>query len=506
MSLKRNVVANYIGQGWKALMGLAFIPLYIKYLGVEAYGLIGIFAILQSWLVLMDMGMKPALGREMARFTAGAHDAQSIRDLLRSIEIVGVAIACAIIVGAWACAGWLATDWVKAQHLSVGTVTHAFAIMGIVAALRFVEDIYVSSLVGLQRQVLQNVVVTVIATLRGLGVVGVLAWVSPTISAFFIWQGAVSLLSVGLFVTVVYRTLPRAVRPARFSKQALVDIWRFAAGMMLITSLAMLLTQIDKILLSRQLSLTVFGYYALASVVANGLYVLTSPITTAFYPRFTELVARGDGPQLRKIYHQGAQLVTVLTGSAAVLLIVFGHPVVLLWTGDGALTQKVVPLLRVLVLGTFLNTLMWIPYQFQLANAWTGLTVKINAVAVAALVPAILWVVPRYGAIGAAWVWVVLNGGYLTFSIYFMHRRLLRAEKWCWYRQDVLIPILAAGAAAELCRWILPQSLGNWAAFGALLLSAACVFTFAIMAAPAVRRQVFRYLFGKARSASANAA
>lgn len=99
--VRRNIIANYLGQGWRALMGLAFIPLYIKYLGVEAYGLIGIFAILQAWLGLLDMGMKPALGREMARFIGGAHNAQSIRDLLRSIEIIGIAIAAAIALGIW---------------------------------------------------------------------------------------------------------------------------------------------------------------------------------------------------------------------------------------------------------------------------------------------------------------------------------------------------------------------------------------------------------------------
>ena len=58
--LKRNLIANYLGQGWTALMGLAFIPLYINYLGIEAYGLIGLFAVLQGWLVLLDLGMTPA--------------------------------------------------------------------------------------------------------------------------------------------------------------------------------------------------------------------------------------------------------------------------------------------------------------------------------------------------------------------------------------------------------------------------------------------------------------
>ncbi len=117
MSLKKNVIANYLGQGWSALMGLAFVPLYIKYLGVEAYGLIGIFAMLQAWLTLLDMGMTPVLSREMARFGGGAHSGQSILDLLRSIEIVGFSIAGLIAVTIWAVSGWLAADWLRVEKL-----------------------------------------------------------------------------------------------------------------------------------------------------------------------------------------------------------------------------------------------------------------------------------------------------------------------------------------------------------------------------------------------------
>jgi len=49
--LKRNIIANFAGQGWTALMALAFVPLYIKFLGIEAYGLIGFFAMLQGTLI-----------------------------------------------------------------------------------------------------------------------------------------------------------------------------------------------------------------------------------------------------------------------------------------------------------------------------------------------------------------------------------------------------------------------------------------------------------------------
>jgi len=500
MSLKKNILANYLGQGWRVLMSLAFVPLYIKYMGIEAYGLIGIFAMLQAWLSLLDMGIKPTLGREMARFTGGAHNAQSIWDLLRSIEIIAIAIAVLLAVGVWAASGWLAVNWVQADKLPVELVAQSFALMGAVTALQFVESIYTSSIAGLQRQVLQNIVTSLMATVRGLGAVGILIWVSPTINAFFIWQGLISLVTVVVFAGVVYRVLPLPSRPARFSMSALIGIWRYAAGIFGITLLALLLTQVDKLLLSRLLSLEAFAYYALAGVVAGALYALTGPITTAFYPRFTELSMRDDDNALRVVYHQGAQLVTVLMGAAAVVLMIFGDRVLLLWTSDPALSQQVAPLMTVLALGTLFNGLMWIPYQLQLAHGWTALTIKVNGVAVGILIPAILWVVPIYGAIGAAWVWVTLNAGYLLFAIYFMHRRLLPTEKWRWYRQDVVIPLVAAMATAWLCRWVMPEDMGKLGEFGVLLLSSGCVLIASAMTAPMVRHELARHVTGKIRS------
>ncbi|MBL1259521.1 MAG: oligosaccharide flippase family protein [Thiotrichaceae bacterium] len=496
MSLKKNVLANYLGQGWRAIMSLAFVPLYIKYLGIEAYGLIGIFVMLQAWLSLLDMGMKPALGREMARFTGGGHDAQSIWNLLRSIEIVAFCLAVVIAVGIWSVSGWLATNWVQAERLPVSVMTQAFILMGLVVALRFIENIYTSSIAGLQRQVLQNVVTCVMATLSGLGSVVVLVWVSPTIEAFFIWQGLISLITAIFFMIVVYCILPQPPHTARFSMLALIKVWRFAAGMLGITLLALLLMQVDKILLSRLLSLEDFGYYVLAGLVAGGLYILITPVGAAFYPRFTELVTRQDDLALKKAYHLGAQLVTVVMGSAAVMLIVFSERILLLWTGDPELTGQVAPIMSVLALGTFLNGLMWMPYQMQLAHGWTSLSIRINIVAVILLVPAILWVVPIYGAIGTAWVWVVLNAGYCLIGVHFMYRRILISEKWIWYRNDVLIPIIVAAAVALLCCWGMPVDIGRVGEFSVLLVSAICVLVAAAVAAPIVRVKLTRFVLG----------
>lgn len=488
--LKRNLIANYLGQGWTALMGLAFIPLYIHYLGIEAYGLIGLFAVLTAWLSLLDMGMTPTLSREMARYTGGSHSAQSIRDLLRTIEVITFGIALLIAGSVALGSNWIATHWLTAEELPVEVVAQAFAIMGLVTALRFAESIYRSSIVGLQRQVLFNIVNSSVATLRGLGGVAILAWVSPTIQTFFFWQGLISILTLGILAAVTYMSLPRAERMARFSLDALRNVWRFAGGMLGITFLSLLLTQVDKVLLSKLLSLSEYGYYALAAVVAGMVYVLTGPITQAVFPRLCELYARDDSAALAETFHKAAQLVSVLAGSAAIVMILFAETFLRLWTQDPDLSARTAPLLSFLMLGNLLNGLMWVPYQTQLAHGWTSLTVKINIVAVAFIVPAILLVTPHYGAEGAAWVWASLNLGYVLIGVQFMYRRILTAEKRRWYTQDLLAPLGAGTASALLLKLSWPLADTVMTQLLLLALAALLTSTASLLAASLVRRQL----------------
>ena len=466
MSFRRNVIASYLGQAWVALMGLAFIPIYIRYLGIEAWGLMGLFAVLQACLTLLDAGVTPTLGREMARFTAGEQSPQAIRELLRTLESAGIAMAILIAAAVWASSGWLASDWLKVDKLPLDAVQRAISIMALLVALRFVESIYKSALFGLQRQVWTHGVNAALATLRGIGAVLVLVAVSPTIEAFFLWQALISLLSVACLGIGVHRALPPA--RARFSLATLLPVWRFASGMTVITLLALLLTQVDKLLLSRLLTLQEFGYYSLASMVAGVLYLLITPISTALFPKMVELVSLRDPSELAGVYHHGAQLVAVVTAPVAALLAFHGEGVLFTWSGNVELARAAGPILAALAVGNFLNGLVYVPYHLQVAHGWIGLTLRINVLAVALVVPMILWIVPRHGALGAAWVWIGLNAGYIVLNVGLMHRRLLAAEKWRWYGRDVLLPTLGAAIAMLLAHEFKPSDTANrgvWLAY-----------------------------------------
>lgn len=68
-SVKTNILANFIGRAVAALVSLLLIPVYIRYLGIEAYGLVGLLALLTALFGILDLGVTPTINRELARLS-----------------------------------------------------------------------------------------------------------------------------------------------------------------------------------------------------------------------------------------------------------------------------------------------------------------------------------------------------------------------------------------------------------------------------------------------------
>lgn len=496
--IRRNVVANIAGSGWAVLMSLAFVPVYIHFLGIEAYGLIGIFLALVAILSLLDLGLSTTLNRELARLSVQAGSARQMRDLLRTLEVVywmiGLLVGIAVVVLAPA----IATHWVTAQQLPQESVERAFVIMGIAIACQWPLTLYSGGLSGLQRQVLLNAMSAVLATVRNVGAALVLWQVSTTIEAFLAWQLAVNLIQTLVTGVALWRSLPRAPTTAGFQPRLLREVWRFAAGMTGISVMAIVLTQLDKVILSKVLSLEAFGYYSLAWRVAAGLYYLVGPVSAAFFPRFSQLAALDEEEGLARLYHRSCQLMSVIVLPVTIVLALFPGEFLLLWTFDATIAAESSTMLGLLVVGTAINCLMILPLSVQLAHGWTRLVFFTNTVAVIVLAPMIYFMSLRYGGTGAAWVWIILNCGYVIFMLPMMHRRLLYGHLREWFLVDVGAPLAAALVVAGLWKQAVafPDQYG-WTLFGLGAVSLLAQLAAAV-AAPEIRSQIARHLPTKA--------
>jgi O-antigen/teichoic acid export membrane protein len=231
------------------------------------------------------------------------------------------------------------------------------------------------------------------------------------------------------------------------------------------------------------LTLDKFGYYSLATVVASSPYLFIGPIFAAVFPRFSQLIAADDEANLRALYHSSAQLLSVLLIPTALTLALFAPEILSLWLRDPTVVQNVHLLVSLLVIGTALNGLATVPYALQIAAGWTKLPLYQNMVAVMVLLPCLFWATNHYGAIGAAWIWIAVNGGYVMIGIQVMHTRLLRSEKWYWYTRDVGLPLAGTVGIALAARSLFPTdapsllTVGGLASVALLLLMSACMLT-----------------------------
>ena len=233
--LKVNIVANFIGNGWAALVTLGCVPLYIHFMGIEAYGLVGFFSVLMGVFSLLDMGLSATLSREMARLSVLADKAQEMRDLVRTLEMVYWGVAALLAGVVILCASAITHHWVQAGTFHPNRSAR-HRLMGLAIALQWPLNFYAGGLVGLQRQVLLNGFNIVMATIRGGGAVLILWLVSPTIQAFFGWQIVSSGLRVFLVALLLWRNLPPTGVRAGFKVYLFRSIWRFAAGITGISS------------------------------------------------------------------------------------------------------------------------------------------------------------------------------------------------------------------------------------------------------------------------------
>jgi O-antigen/teichoic acid export membrane protein len=80
-TVARNILANVAGAGLAMAVFLVVVPIYLRLLGAEAYGLIGLFTTVMVASTVLDLGLGATLNREVARLTARAATTADDRDV-----------------------------------------------------------------------------------------------------------------------------------------------------------------------------------------------------------------------------------------------------------------------------------------------------------------------------------------------------------------------------------------------------------------------------------------
>jgi len=472
VSLKRNILANYVSQIYVTLIGIVTVPLYIKYMGAEAYGLVGFFAMMQAWFNLLDMGLTNTISRETARLRGGVSDALSYRRLVRALE--GIFLVIALFGGGilFAASGYIAQDWLQVNQLPIAEVETAIQIMAALVALRWMSGLYRGAITGAERLVWLGGYASLMATLRFIGVLPVLMFVGATPTIFFSYQFAVAILEYAGFLFQAYRLLPVVSQGTRlpWSWTPLKPVLKFSLTIAATSSLWVLVTQTDKLVLSKLLPLSEYGYFTLAVLVASVVGIVSGPIVSAILPRMAKLEAEGDHVGLIRLYRYSTQVVAVMAGALASTISFFAEPLLWAWTGDINLAHQAAPILILYAIGNGFLAVWAFQYYLQFAKGDLRLHFIGQCGYVVLIVPSIIWAANQYGGVGSGYVWLAINILFFVAWIPLVHRRFVPGLNKVWFRRDVLPIFITTAMAAYFLFLIMPQTDSRWWQFSMVII------------------------------------
>lgn len=453
-----------MGQLYLTLMGIVVTPFYLQYLGAEAYGLVGFFALMQAWMNLLDLGLTPTLGRQAAYARGIKNGFEEFKKLLKSFEVIFLVLAITVFLCIFSAKEWLSIEWINSEEIKQATLTYCIMLMGVMIGLRWFVGLYRSGINGLEDQVWLNAANIIITSLRFLGALILLRFFTADVRHFFEYQVFISLIEVIAFLIRFYKRLPVTSYSPKiidFDWSVVKKIAPFALGIAYTSGIWILVTQTDKLVLSGTLTLSDYGFFSLVALVAGAVTILSGPIAQAILPRLTLLYSQDKKAEFIKIYGQASQLAILITLSVALMVGLYAKPLLYAWTGNIEAATWGSDVLLWFALG---NGVLGIgAYQYYLQVAFGELKLHIigSTISAAIQVPLIYYFAKNYGAEGAGMAWFSFRVIWFLCWTPIIHRRYLPGFHVKWFVTQILPIVITVSFGSYLIASLFPLDLNE---------------------------------------------
>ncbi len=452
------------------LFSLFATPLNTRLLGAEGYGLFVLVLLIPAYFSFADFGMN--IGS--TKFASAAYaegdpekEARVVRTagliaLISSLPIAaGIAIFSLQILDLFNVPPHLVSE--AALALKIASVTFVFNFLASIFSspelTRLRMDLNISITSGIR---LAGIILTPIVIYLGGGIVGAV-----------LVALAVSILTLAGHMIVSTKLLPELMGSS-IDRSLVRPMLKFGGSLVIAGIAAVLLTNLERFVLTRATSVETLAYYSIAATFAAMLTLFSGSILQSLMPAFSQLQGEGDRTALNALYSRGIRLTLVWLVPAAVFMVLVGRPFFTYWFGPDFGRESTVPF-YIIVAGFLFNVLAFFPYSAIMASGRSDVFAKIYW---AELVPFIFltWLLAtRYGAVGAALAWssrVVFDALWL---FWFAHKvggvsyRHVNPGVFAAAVGIMLIPLAALVWFQEL-------------SFQVILIAAVCAVTYALIA------------------------
>lgn len=482
-----NTVSNLFSRLWSMLAIYIFIPFYINELGESAYGLVSFFATLQSTLNVLGLGLANTLRRE---FAAGAdNELNSIRKykLLRSVELLYFGIGIVIVLICSLGSDFISNNWLNIEQLNPNMVSTVIMLMGISIALQLIANLYAGCLFGLEYQVQANMLCVMWSLGKNVGALGVLVLIQPDLRLFYSWH----IITDILYLILLRVSVKKRIRIESRGKwkmhdlQNLSTIWKYTVGILFISLVALVNRQLDKVIISKFLSLTELGAYNAATTLGNLTSIVPAAVYTAIFPRFTKAVTTGNREQLIGEFKLTNRIVNIFTSCMIAFIGMFSVPLVRVWTGSEIYAGLLYFVGGLVVFAAGMTELQQIPYSLALAHGNTKINVFVGGIFIPIVAITTVLGIKNNGLVGAGMVYAITAFAQTFVYVFLVYQKYVENPPILYIIKDTIIPLLVALVMAFFCKSIIGEFIKSFilqCALGVISGGVSLIFMFLIFA------------------------
>ena len=396
----RHAFFNFAGQAAPLVVGAITIPLTIRWLGMNRFGVLALVWVLIGYFNVFDLG----LGRATTKFVAAAMG-KNERDIA---SLVGTAAATQALLGAagaiviWIWAPTFVDRILKLPPALGDEAKGAFFVLALSIPVALLSTSLRGALEAAQRFDLVNAVRAPLGAMYFLlPLLGARAgWRLPQIVlAIFLLQ------AMGAFVQYILcvRVFPVLGRP-RVEFRILRSLLAFGGWVAVSGMVGPVLVYLDRFAIGALLSIAAVGQYAAPYEVVTRLSIIPLSLVAVLFPLFSaeQLPPR----HLEDLAARSLRALLVTMGAASLVTLALADDIVRFWLGPRFEGVVTVPL-QILAVGVFVNSLASIPYALLQALGRPDVTGKLHLMELP-LHFTLVWVlVSAFGLVGAALAWSI---------------------------------------------------------------------------------------------------
>jgi len=400
--LKAGVVLSYLGQGINVIVQLAYMPVLLRLLGEQEYGLYSLVASVSSYLSLLSFGIGGAYLRFYFR-EKKENGEQGVARLNAMFLIAYMVVAgAALAIG---CLLALRPESIFGSKLTTAELEQSgilLLMMSLNTAISLPNTVFTSYIMAHERYVM----------LRGCSIVVSVATPLLSLTMLLLGMGSVGLVCAALMIqfilSVCYIVYAYRVLEIRFLFRGmqwgvLKEVYLFSFFLFLNQIIDMINWHMDSLLLGRFWGTAEVAVYSLAGRINSIYMTFSTAISSVLAPRVNRIVRSGEdvNAQLNALMQRTGRIQYLVLMLFLLGFILLGRPF-LVWMGGSESFQRSYPALLLLTIPATIPLVQNLGIEIQRAkNKHQFRSIVYSAMALINLAISIP-LSKAYGTVGAA--------------------------------------------------------------------------------------------------------